>query len=42
MIDGALQNVGPVVTAGDPQSLLLQLITGHEGLDPKTSTSWLK
>jgi len=29
----------PVVTAGDPQSLLLQLITGHEGLDPKTGNT---
>jgi menaquinol-cytochrome c reductase cytochrome b/c subunit len=26
----------PVITAGDPNSLLLQLITGHEGTDPKT------
>jgi menaquinol-cytochrome c reductase cytochrome b/c subunit len=26
----------PVITAGDPQSLLLQLITGHTGQDPKT------
>ena len=26
----------PVMTAGDPQSLLLQLINGHEGKDPKT------
>ena len=29
----------PVVTAGDPQSLLLQLITGHEGIDPKTGNT---
>jgi mono/diheme cytochrome c family protein len=27
----------PVVAAGDPYSLLLQLINGHEGLDPKTN-----
>jgi len=26
----------PVISAGDPDSLLLQLITGHEGTDPKT------
>jgi mono/diheme cytochrome c family protein len=26
----------PVITAGDPNSLLLKLITGHEGTDPKT------
>jgi len=26
----------PVMSAGDPQSLLLTLISGHEGLDPKT------
>jgi mono/diheme cytochrome c family protein len=26
----------PVIAAGDPQSLLLQLINGHEGKDPKT------
>jgi len=26
----------PVITAGDPESLLLQLINGHEGTDPKT------
>ena len=26
----------PVIAAGDSQSLLLKLITGHEGLDPKT------
>jgi mono/diheme cytochrome c family protein len=26
----------PLITAGDPQSLLLQLINGHEGKDPKT------
>jgi mono/diheme cytochrome c family protein len=26
----------PVLTAGDPNSLLLQLITGHEVVDPKT------
>jgi mono/diheme cytochrome c family protein len=26
----------PVVSAGDSQSLLLKLITGHTGLDPKT------
>jgi mono/diheme cytochrome c family protein len=26
----------PVMAAGDSQSLLLKLITGHEGLDPKT------
>jgi menaquinol-cytochrome c reductase cytochrome b/c subunit len=26
----------PVISAGDPQSLLLTLITGHEGTDPKT------
>ena len=26
----------PLVTAGDPNSLLLKLITGHEGTDPKT------
>ncbi len=26
----------PVIAAGDPQSLLLRLITGHTGLDPKT------
>ncbi|KAF0109046.1 MAG: ubiquinol-cytochrome c reductase cytochrome b subunit [Anaerolineaceae bacterium] len=26
----------PVFTAGDPDSLLLQLITGHEATDPKT------
>ena len=26
----------PVLSAGDPQSLLLKLISGHEGLDPKT------
>jgi mono/diheme cytochrome c family protein len=26
----------PVITAGDPQSLLLKLITGHQGTDPKT------
>jgi mono/diheme cytochrome c family protein len=29
----------PVVAPGDPQSLLLQLITGHEGLDPKTGNT---
>jgi len=29
----------PLVTAGDPQSLLLQLITGHEGIDPKTGNT---
>jgi hypothetical protein len=28
-----------VVAAGGPQSLLLQLITGHEGLDPKTGNT---
>jgi hypothetical protein len=28
-----------VVTAGDPQSLLLQLITGHAGIDPKTGNT---
>ena len=27
----------PVIAAGDSQSLLLRLITGHTGLDPKTS-----
>jgi mono/diheme cytochrome c family protein len=26
----------PVIAAGDPQSLLLRLITGHTGTDPKT------
>jgi mono/diheme cytochrome c family protein len=26
----------PVIAAGDPDSLLLQLINGHEGKDPKT------
>jgi mono/diheme cytochrome c family protein len=26
----------PLITAGDPKSLLLQLINGHEGTDPKT------
>ena len=26
----------PVLAAGDPQSLLLRLITGHTGVDPKT------
>ena len=26
----------PVISAGDPQSLLLRLITGHTGVDPKT------
>lgn len=26
----------PVISAGDPNSLLLQLINGHEGTDPKT------
>ena len=26
----------PVISAGDPQSLLLKLINGHEGTDPKT------
>jgi len=26
----------PVIAAGDPDSLLLQLINGHEGTDPKT------
>jgi len=26
----------PVISAGDSQSLLLKLITGHNGLDPKT------
>ncbi len=26
----------PVISAGDPDSLLLQLINGHEGTDPKT------
>ena len=26
----------PVIAAGDPESLMLKLITGHEGLDPKT------
>ncbi len=26
----------PLITAGDPNSLLLKLINGHEGLDPKT------
>ena len=26
----------PVITAGNPQSLLLRLITGHTGVDPKT------
>ena len=26
----------PVISAGDPNSLLLQLITGHESTDPKT------
>jgi menaquinol-cytochrome c reductase cytochrome b/c subunit len=26
----------PVITAGDPQSLLIQLINGHESTDPKT------
>ncbi len=25
-----------MIAAGDPQSLLLQLINGHEGTDPKT------
>ncbi len=29
----------PVVTAGDPNSLLLQLIAGHESTDPKTGTT---
>ena len=29
----------PVMTAGDPQSLLLQLITGHAGIDPKTGNT---
>ncbi len=29
----------PVMTAGDPQSLLLQLITGHAGIDPKTGNA---
>jgi mono/diheme cytochrome c family protein len=27
----------PVIAAGDPKSLLLQLINGHEGIDPKTN-----
>jgi mono/diheme cytochrome c family protein len=27
----------PLITAGDPQSLLLKLINGQEGLDPKTN-----
>jgi mono/diheme cytochrome c family protein len=26
----------PLITAGDPDSLLIQLINGHEGKDPKT------
>jgi mono/diheme cytochrome c family protein len=26
----------PLISAGDPDSLLLRLITGHEGTDPKT------
>ena len=26
----------PVITAGDPESLLIKLINGHEGTDPKT------
>jgi mono/diheme cytochrome c family protein len=29
----------PVMTAGDPDSLLLQLITGHETKDPKTGNT---
>ena len=29
----------PVITAGDPDSLLLQLINGHEGKDPKTGNT---
>jgi mono/diheme cytochrome c family protein len=29
----------PLVAPGDPQSLLLQLITGHAGLDPKTGNT---
>ena len=29
----------PLITAGDPNSLLLQLITGHEGTDPKTGNT---
>jgi mono/diheme cytochrome c family protein len=29
----------PVVAAGDQQSLLLQLITGHAGIDPKTGNA---
>jgi mono/diheme cytochrome c family protein len=29
----------PVLAAGDPNSLLLQLINGHEGLDPKTGNT---
>ena len=29
----------PVIAAGDPNSLLLQLINGHEGQDPKTGNT---
>jgi mono/diheme cytochrome c family protein len=29
----------PVITAGDPDSLLLQLINGKEGVDPKTGNT---
>ncbi len=29
----------PVIAAGDPQSLLIQLINGHESKDPKTGNT---
>ncbi|MFH1523658.1 MAG: c-type cytochrome, partial [Chloroflexota bacterium] len=29
----------PVIVAGDPESLLIQLISGHEGIDPKTGNT---
>ncbi len=29
-------DTAPVMVAGDPQSLLIQLINGHESIDPKT------